>query len=134
MILIGLFGGLPKSRDEIARVLMNADPMNIGVYALNASDCASGAHRAERLNVVLQGLNAKVQGSSLVISHVLSVEEAQTIRNRGGHLWHVMGEPCETIAIQKGDTPVTAFVGGCRHFLDPLEAYSEVMLAHGRAR
>jgi hypothetical protein len=134
MILIGLFGGSPESREEISRVLTRAAGASLGCYALYPTEGLSGVARGEKLDVVLHGLTSKVNTSGLLISHVLSAEEAQAIRARGGSLWHVMGEPSDVISIQPGDLPVTAFAGGCRHYLDAIEAYSEVLLAQGRAR
>lgn len=133
MILIGLFGGSPESREEITRVITRTGA-DVGAYGLSPTMGLSGTDRAEKLAVVLQGLGAQVKGATLIITHVLSREEADAIRARSGRLLYVMGEPSDVIPLQSEDLPVTAMAGGCRHYLDPLEAYSEILLSLGRVR
>ena len=134
MILIGLFGGSPESREEITAVVMRAAGAQMAVYNLGDAQGAAGRSRLDRLAIALRGAGAKVKADGLLIPHVLSLDEAQAIRARGGHLWHVMGEPSEVIPIQPQDLHVTSFAGGCRHYLDALEAYSETLLRVGRVR
>lgn len=134
MILIGLYGGSPESRDDIARALMTAAGSELGIYSLSPTPGLTGQDRADKLAVALRGLGAQVKGHGLVLPHVLSLEEADAIRARGGQLWHVMGEPSDVIPIRVDDLHVTYMAGGCRHYLDPLEAYSEALLRAGRVR
>lgn len=134
MILIGLFGGSPESREEISRVMLAAAGSDLGVYSLAPRSVLSGKARAEKLAVVLKGLGVKVKAAGLLITHVLTLEESEAIRARGGRLMYVSGEPSDVIPIQASDLPVTSRAGGDRHFLDPLEAYSELLLSQGRAR
>ena len=56
---------------------------------------------------MLQGLGAQVKGATLIITHVLSREEADAIRARGGRLLYVMGEPSDVILIQQPAYPTT---------------------------
>jgi len=134
MILIGLFGGSPESREEISRVMLAAAGSDLGAYNLAPRPGLDGPARAEKLAVVLQGLGAKVKAAGLLIPHVLTLEEAHAIRARGGRLMHVSGEPSDVIPIRSDDLPVTSRAGGDRHYLDPLEAYSELLLSLGRTR
>lgn len=134
MILIGLFGGSPESREEITRVMLTAAGSGLGAYGLSPCQGLDGAARAEKLAVVLRGLGPQVKDRGLVISHVMTAEEADAVRARGGRLLYVQGVPSEQIAITLEDLAVTVTPGGDRHYLDPVEAYSEILLSYRRVR
>jgi hypothetical protein len=134
MILIGLFGGSPESREEITRVMVEAAGIELGTYRLAPSSTLDGEARLEKLAIVLRGVGAQVKDRGLLITHVMSCEEADAIRARGGRLLYVQGAPSEVIPITLEDLAVTVTPGGYGHYLDPVEAYSEVLLAKGRAR
>lgn len=134
MILIGLFGGSPESREEITLNLIRAAGSELAAFNNPPTVYEGRTPRVDALNIVLRGAGPKVKGAGLVVTHVASRAEADAIRERGGHLWHVMGKPCDFVPIRAEDLPVTAMAGGCRHFLDALEAYSETLLRHGRVR
>lgn len=134
MILIGLFGGSPESREEITRLMLAAAGSDLGAYGLSPSQGLDGPARAEKLAVVLRGLGPQVKDRGLLISHVLTTAEADAIRGRGGRLLYVQGAPCEQIAISRHDLAVTVTPGGDRHYLDPVEAYSEILLSQRRVR
>lgn len=129
MLIIGLYGGTAAIRDDIALQLMRHPLANVGLYTLNATPGMNAQSRADKLGRVLQGLGHKVKGQNLVIAHVLSNEEAQLIRARGGRMWHVFGKVPAHIAIQEADLHVTDLEGGYRHYLDPIEALSRELLA-----
>ena len=59
----------------------------------------------------------------------MTLEEAQEIRRRGGVIWHVMGAPSESVPMERNDPKVTHMQGGCRHFLDALDALAEHRLS-----
>ena len=65
----------------------------------------------------------------IVAFNVMTLEEAAEIRCRGGVIWHVMGTPSESVPMELNDPKVTHMQGGCRHFLDAMDAFSEHLLS-----
>jgi hypothetical protein len=132
MIIIGLAGGKPCDRKEIGERL---ERFGRGLKALDTS-AARGSQTATRLRDLAAALNTAGYNRSLaglVCINVMTEAEAEEIRRRGGVIWHVMGTPSESVVIRQGDALVTHMQGGCRHFLDPMEAFSEVLLQAARA-
>lgn len=126
MLIIGLYGGSPESRIEIQRALVHPHKRP----ELQAFACPPVVTKASaRVHHLRTALAQRARGVTvLLVTHVQTVEEAQLLKAQGARLWHVMGKPCESIPIAQGDLPVTGMVGGCRHYLDPLEALSQTVL------
>lgn len=128
MLIIGLAGGRPDAREEIIERLMRSANIPFKRYEDRHRREPGPRCNALALHLGKTGPHAK---RGVVVAQVLTEAEAELIRARGGVMWHVMGWPSESVAFQrdKGDQWVTHFQGGCRHFLDPLEALSEALLA-----
>lgn len=128
MLVIGLAGSSAESREAVAKRLHEDSGRQFVVWALLGVRAGHG--RANTLARALEGAKpgrAAVEG--LVLTHVLTEEEAAVIRAHGGFVWHVCGVPSSHVVIRPGDLLVTETEGGVRHFLDPIEALSEVLLA-----
>lgn len=126
MILIGLTGGKPEQRKEIADRLEN-----FGGSRLKAWD-GTDVRRGARLRDLLIALGDAQRNRALggiVVCNVMTLEEAQEIRRRGGAIWHVMGVPSESVPMERDDPKVTHMQGGCRHFLDVMDAFNEHRLS-----
>ncbi len=132
MLIIGLYGGSPESRHEIQRALVNPQKRpELQAFACPPAVRLAGA-RVHHLRTALEQRARGIQ--VLLITHVETVEEAQLLKERGARMWYVMGQPSEVIPLARGDLPVTGMVGGCRHYLDPLEALSQSLLDARRVR
>lgn len=125
MIIIGLAGGKPCDRQEIATRL---EQFGRRLKALKTSTAYRPERRLRDLVTALADASANRSLAGLVCTDVLAETEAEEIRRRGGVIWHVMGSPSESVVIRREDALVTHMQGGCRHFLDPMEALSEVLL------
>ena len=126
MILIGLTGGKPEQRKEIAERLERFGESRLKTWA------GTDARRAARLRDLVIALNDAKANKALggiVACNVMTQEEAQEIRRRGGVIWHVMGTPSESVPMERDDPKVTHMQGGCRHFLDVLDAFYEHRLS-----
>lgn len=126
MILIGLTGGKPESRKEIAERLERFGGSRLKTWA------GTDVRRASRVRDLVIALNDAATNKALgglVVFNVMTLDEAQEIRRRGGVIWHVMGTPSESVPIVHGDPLVTHMQGGCRHYLDALDAFSEHLLS-----
>lgn len=132
MLVIGLAGSTLESREAVARRLHEDGGRQLVVWAMTGYRIGDG--RANTLARALEGAKAGRQPvEGLVFTHVLTEEEARVIRKHGGFVWHVCGMPSNNVVIRQGDLLVTETEGGERHFLDPIEALSEVLLARGAA-
>ena len=130
MIVIGLAGGTAANREAIAARLQDEGGQQLAVWAIRGNHLNDS--RARSVARALESGPAPVKG--LVLSHVLTEEEAEVIRANGGHMWHVFGPVSSAVVIRRCDLLVTVKEGGDRHWLDPIEALSEVVLSHaGRA-
>ena len=123
MIFIGLTGGKPESRKEIAERLERFGGSRLQAWA--GSDSKDNLRRVRDLTVVLNDADRNKSLGGLVVYNVSSKEEADDIRRRGGVIWHVMGLPSESVPMERDDPKVTHMQGGCRHFSDALDALSE---------
>lgn len=126
MILIGLTGGKPEQRKEIAERLERFGESRLQTWA------GTDVRRAARLRDLVIALNDASSNKALggiVACNVMTLEEAQEIRRRGGVIWHVMGAPSESVPMERNDPKVTHMQGGCRHFLDALDALAEHRLS-----
>lgn len=132
MLVIGLAGGALKSREAVARALVERGGQQF-------AECNFGgenyyARRVERLEVAIDSAQAgRPLAPALVFTHLLTEGEAQALRRRGGYVWHVLGPVSVDVVIRLGDQRVTERPGGERHWLDPLEALSEVLLQRAQA-
>lgn len=127
MIIIGLAGGKPCNRQEIGARL---EQFGRRIRAMSHTTAAT-ARPGQRLRDLVTAINGADRNRALgglVFTDVTTEAEAQEIRQRGGVIWHVMGPPSEAVVIRQGDPLVTHMHGGCRHFLDPMEALSEELL------
>lgn len=127
MILIGLTGGKPDSRKEIAERLERFGGSRLQAFA--GSEAKDNTRRLHDLVLVLGDAGRNRALGGLVIYNVASKEEADEIRRRGGVIWHVMGLPSESVPMERDDPKVTHMQGGCRHFRDALDALSEHLFA-----
>lgn len=132
MMIIGLVGGKACDRAEIGKRLERFG--KAGLKVVPSSDSRAPGVRVKTLAASLETADRNRALGGLVVTDVVTVVEADEIRRRGGVIWHVMGAPSELIPIRRDDALVTHMQGGCRHYLDPLEALSEVLLQAARAR
>ncbi|WP_145156214.1 hypothetical protein [Pseudomonas oryzihabitans] len=124
-VLIGLVGGQPARRSEIAARLVKEGAARLVEYSFGPIDHYK-AGRARLLAENLAGLLGVAGG--MVATHIISEDEADVIREAGGEVWHVEGSPSRYVAQRREDRLVTDAYGGRRHFLDPLEALSALLL------
>ena len=125
MIIIGLAGGKPCDREEIATRIAQ---FGRRMHALKHSTAIRPDKRLRDLTAALANVERNRSLGGLVVTDVIDELEAVEIRRRGGVVWHVMGKPSDSVVIRRDDALVTHMQGGCRHFLDPMEALSEVLL------
>lgn len=126
MILIGLVGGKPEQRMEIASRIERHGDSRMKTWA------GTDARRNGRLRDLLIALGDASSNKALggvVVCNVMTLDEAQEIRRRGGAIWHVMGVPSESVPMERDDPKVTHMQGGCRHFLDAMDAFYEHLLS-----
>jgi hypothetical protein len=131
MIIIGLVGGKACDRAEIGKRLEQFGRHQLQVVP-SAESRAPGV-RLKALAAALEKASGNRELGGLVVTDVVTLPEADEIRRRGGVIWHVMGTPSDLVPIRRDDALVTQMQGGCRHFLDPLEALSELLLKTARA-
>ncbi|MCF1457388.1 MAG: hypothetical protein LPH21_07425 [Shewanella sp.] len=124
MLIIGLVGSTEARREEMAAKLSKAGKAQLGVFSLKVPRDASA--RLALLSSAIKGFGGKGRDWGLVLSHVTTLKEAEFIRARGGFLLHLEGRVSGEISIQRGDLMVTSRLGGYRHYLDPVEALSEL--------
>ncbi len=126
MIIIGLAGGKPCDRHEIAQRLVRFGNQHLQEW--QGSESAKEAPRVRDLSIALAEANRNRSLGGLIVSNVMTEAEADEIRRFGGVMWHVMGKPSESVRIGLDDPKVTSMQGGCRHFRDALEQFSEHLL------
>ncbi|NKF30435.1 hypothetical protein HER21_28615 [Pseudomonas sp. BGM005] len=126
MILIGLAGGKPEQRKEIAERLERFGGQRLKAWA--GTDVRRGA-RVRDLMIALNDAGSNKALGGFVAYNVMTPEEADEIRRRGGAVWHVMGAPSESVPMERDDPKVTHMQGGCRHFLDAMDAFAEHLLS-----
>lgn len=131
MLLIGLAGGKPASRREIAERLVSFARSGFVICEMPASPRA--AVRVAYLADFMRNIEQNRAVGGVVVRDVMTEHEAEEIYRRGGEMWHVMGPPSESVPMHLKDRKVTHMQGGCRHFLDAMEAFSEAMLDALRA-
>lgn len=133
MILIGLAGGKEEAREQVARRLEKAG-QHIKAFAILGSRTGDG--RARTLERALEGFERGGKLGGLVFTHLLTEAEADALRERGGHVWHLADPVSGVVPIRRGEPLVTLTAGGDRHLLCPLQALSDVLLcrAHGGRR
>jgi hypothetical protein len=128
MLVIGLAGGTAPSREAIASRIHDSARVQTVVWALLGDRLHDG--RARTLARSLE--RGQSVAPVMILSHVLTEEEAVVIRAHGGHVWHVFGPVSSAVVIRHGDLRVTQTEGGDRHWLDPIEALSESLLIKAR--
>lgn len=127
MIFIGLAGGKPAARKEIADRLERFGKSRL--VAWSGSESHNHGRRMADLALALNDAGKNKALGGMVVYNLGSKEEADDIRRRGGVIWHVMGPPSESVPMERDDLKVTAMQGGCRHFLDAMDALSEHLLS-----
>lgn len=137
MILIGLAGSTMTRRDNMGLALveaglrMGAGPQRLVRHGMASPEPTKGSDeiaRARRTRELAQDMRGTKFGGA-VFTHVLTEAEAQVIRDLGGYVWHVEGVPSDRVWIRQGDFMVTDTEGGSRHYLDAVEALSEMAMA-----
>ena len=131
MLIIGLAGGKPAARREIAQRLVGAGRCNFVICEIPPA--RSDAVRLSHFTTFMREAERNRAVGGVVVVDVMTPFEADEIYRLGGEMWHVMGPPSESVPMRLEDRKVTAMQGGCRHFLDPLEALSETLLRALRA-
>lgn len=126
MMIIGLVGGKSANRAEIAARLVRMRECRL--VALAPSVSRQPGARVSALSAALEKSERNRALAGVVITDVVTRAEADEIRRRGGVIWHVMGIPSDQIPIRLEDKLVTHMQGGCRHYLDAIEALSELLL------
>lgn len=129
MLLIALTGGTPAYRTEVARRLEKEGKAQLVAYEVPAR--ARGRH----MRLAEEIVEAERMGrGGLVITHIITTEEAEVVRARGGAIWCVMGSVSDTIPLLRHDPRVTHFVGGARHYRDCVEVMEEQLARVGQRR
>lgn len=126
MMIIGLAGGKGCDREEIAKRLERFGNQRLKAWA--GSSSRHEAVRDRELSLTLSDAQRNKALGGLVVTHVMTKAEADQIRQRGGVIWHVMGPVSETVPMERFDPKVTHFQGGCRHFLDAIDALSDHLM------
>jgi hypothetical protein len=128
MLLIGLAGGSAQARDEVAGAMQEAGLCRVQAAANYETGRGVWGHD-KRLDWVraLVAVTPKASVECLVFSQVLCEAEAGEIRRLGGYVCHVQGVPSGEVPIRLGDVMITRTEGGDRHYLDPVEALSQLM-------
>lgn len=134
MVIIGIAGSNDSRRDAVADAAAASKLRRLLVHALHTPPLRGGGAaldtRVRRIGESLADVRrARMAGA--IFSQVLTEAEAQRVRELGGVMWHVQGVPSAEVVIRKGDVMVTPTPGGDRHYLDPVEALSETLLALG---
>ena len=127
MIIIGLAGGKPCDRNEIAQRLVRFGGARLQDW--QGSESTYPGARVRDLTTCLAQAKGNRALGGLILTNVTTEQEAEEIRRHGGVMWHVMGAPSMAVPIRKGDPLVTHMHGGCRHFRDALEQFSEHLLS-----
>lgn len=126
-LLIGLVGLNPFKRRSVADSLVDNGRAQLVAWG----DCGQfhEQNRVERLGHTLANL-AALPCDGMVISNIRTEEEAQLLREQGGQVWHVMGgRLSDRVAIRQGDPLVSDMpCDDHPHWLDPIEALSEMLL------
>lgn len=128
MLVIGLVGGMTKTRDSVAQQIISQDKKNIGAYSPYGDDRCFA--RAKELREIVKIRRGEGKGKALIIPHVLTLAEADYIREIGGYVWHMQGHKSCVVPIVRGDILVTHKVGGSAQYLDPREAFHQVAMSH----
>ena len=134
MLLIGLAGADRDSRDDVAAQLADAGLCHVSTYANYATEreaARSPGRRVAQINALVSVTPPKGT-DCLVFTQVLALEEAEHLRELGAQIWHVEGLPSCEVPMRRDDLKVTATRGGHRHYLDAVEALSEVMIAQAQ--
>ncbi|KAA0015484.1 hypothetical protein F0A16_20565 [Salinicola corii] len=137
MILIGLAGSTMARRDNMGLAIATAGlemaggPRRLARLAICSPEpgkMRDEIMRAERTRDRIDDMRGS-SFSGAVMVHVMCEAEAKVIRARGGEIWHVEGMPSDSVVIHWGDRLVTDTEGGSRHYLDAVEALSEMAMA-----
>lgn len=126
MIIIGLAGGKPCDRHEIAERLVRFGGSRLQVW--QGSESNKEPTRVRDLCAALDDAKGNRALGGLVVSSVMTAGEAEELRRFGGVIWHVMGRVSDAVPIRRDDPLVTHMHGGCRHFRDAIEQFSEHLL------
>lgn len=134
MVIIGITGSTAERRQAVAERAASAEQARLLVNAMltpNPAGVSAPRSRAKRVTAMVEDSRGHVDG--VIFSQLLTLNEAERLRDLGGVVWHVEGTPSGEIPIELRDFLVTDVAGGERHFLDPVEALSETLLHYARA-
>ncbi|WP_122423294.1 hypothetical protein [Pseudomonas viridiflava] len=130
MILIALSGGSPAERRKLAELLVAESKGSIVSHAQEDTRGMLDARRVAMVDQVLGGWSRRI---GLVLTHCLVEGEAERVRAKGGKVWHLYSTPSQYVPMRRGDAVVSLDDGVPAHVMTPLEAYSELVLAHRAA-
>ncbi|MCP1652705.1 hypothetical protein [Pseudomonas nitroreducens] len=126
-LLIGLVGLNPFARRSVVESLIDNGRVQLVSYADGGEYHEQS--RVKRLGNTLELLQG-LPCDGMVISNIRCQQEADLLREKGGQVWHVMGGLLSNqVAIRVGDPLVSDMpCSDHPHWLDPIEALSEMLL------
>lgn len=125
-MIIALVGGISANRDKFARALESSGKAQLGIFSM-CNNLTLECRLKTLDDFVLRLTDVRATLSGVVLPHIKTDEEACLIRKKGGVILHLFGVPSDDIPIHKDDLLVTTKTGGERHYLDPVEALSEII-------
>lgn len=130
MLIIGLIGGSDENRDQIAERICKVSSQATRFDMRYPKEPEKRAQQVREL-VGSRGMNAN---KTLVMLNVITIEEADALRELGAVFAVVKGKVSHTVPIKKGDLYVTNSWRACRHFLTPEQMYSEAKQTQNKRR
>lgn len=134
-MIIGLAGGKPEERKQIAAQLMDETIKSSRGYRLNMSEydgsCEEYIPQEQHdraVNLFIGDMQQeKYVDRGLVVTHVSRAQTAATIREHGGVIWHLTKPVSHQVPMFPHDLKVTAGIPSADVF-SVEEALSETML------
>jgi hypothetical protein len=136
VMLIALSGGTHAERIRVAEILVASSSGGLVVHAQDVPALPGrwaaplveriASRRARLLSEVLRGRSRRL---GLVLTQCLTESEAELVRAEGGSVWHLYGEPSRDVVIRRADPMVSTRADVPAHVVEPLEAYSQMILA-----
>jgi hypothetical protein len=140
-MLIALSGGTAAERKELAESLRADSRGGLVLHEQERPGMPSATNRCSpatvstlRAGLLAEILSGRSPRNALILVHCLAEQEADLVRAQGGSVWHLYGEPSRHVVIRKGDPIVSRLRGVPGHVVEPLEAYSQMVLAKRAGR